>query len=242
MTTQQSIQSSLASQRDYYMSLAAREELPTSHAQYLELMQSRYGFEPKVCYDIGANLLHWQKVAKRVWPCTQTVLFDAFNPLEFLYVESGDPYYMGVLSDTEDKVVKFYQNDKMTTGNSYYKENNDHIFPPDIFVEKRTRTLDSVVAEKSFPLPDLIKIDVQGAELDVLKGASKTLEHAQYLIVELQTANYNIGAPKANVSLPLIERMKAGKSRWKCISRKFSDNGPDADYCFKNMAWQSSCN
>jgi hypothetical protein len=98
----------------------------------------------------------------------------------------------------------------------------------DKYVERICRTLDSVVAERGFPLPDLIKIDVQGCEMDIIKGALETLRSAQYLIVELQDTNYNDGAPKADVTLPFIESLG-----WTCIARKFSDNGPDADYCFR---------
>ena len=32
---------------------------------------------------------------------------------------------------------------------------------------------------------DMIKIDVEGYEMEVLKGAEKTLENIQYLMIEL---------------------------------------------------------
>ena len=51
---------------------------------------------------------------------------------------------------------------------------------------KETRTLDPVVKENNYPFPDLIKIDAQGGELDIFKGAHECLQHATYLIVELQ--------------------------------------------------------
>lgn len=48
------------------------------------------------------------------------------------------------------------------------------------------RRLDSLVAEQELPLPDLIKIDVEGAEALVLAGASKLLsERGPRLFVEL---------------------------------------------------------
>lgn len=39
-----------------------------------------------------------------------------------------------------------------------------------------TITLDELVFEKDYPVPDFIKIDVEGAEVHVLKGASKLLD------------------------------------------------------------------
>ncbi len=44
--------------------------------------------------------------------------------------------------------------------------------------------LDALVAKHTLPAPFLLKIDVEGAELDVLRGASGTLAHTDALIVE----------------------------------------------------------
>ena len=46
-------------------------------------------------------------------------------------------------------------------------------------------TLDKLVTARSLPLPDLIKLDLQGAELMCLRGAAKCLEHAQAVILEV---------------------------------------------------------
>ena len=57
-----------------------------------------------------------------------------------------------------------------------------------------TETLDKVVADKGWPHPQLMKLDVQGAECEILKGSPKVLESVEWLIVELQHINYNEGA------------------------------------------------
>jgi len=188
-------------------------------------MKHELNFEPRVIYDIGSCVLHWTKEAKKLWPDAEYVLFDAFEPAAVLY--TGYKNFVGVLSDNDDKIVKFYQNDHLFGGNSYYKEFNDGVFPPDKYIEKKCNKLDTVVQANNFPLPDLIKIDVQGAEKDIIAGALNTLKHAKYLIVEMQDVDYNIGAPKVFETKPYIESLG-----WTCIAEKFSDNGPDADYCF----------
>lgn len=51
---------------------------------------------------------------------------------------------------------------------------------------KQVKSLDSVYEENSsLPIPDLIKIDVQGFEYKVLQGAQKTLTKSKYVIIEL---------------------------------------------------------
>jgi FkbM family methyltransferase len=156
-------------------------------------------------------VLHWTKVAKELWPDATFVLFDAFAEAEFLY--KGYDYHMGALSD-EEKEVDFYQN-------VYYREIGSPLnyFPKNNFIRKRTFTLDKVVKERGFPLPDFIKIDVQGCEMDILKGGKDTVKHATRLIVELQHMEYNEGA--------IIEGMG-----FRCIDPMFTNAGPDGDYGF----------
>lgn len=52
------------------------------------------------------------------------------------------------------------------------------------------RRLDTVIAEQALPDPHLIKIDVEGAEADVLRGAEQTLRRARpILLIELHGTN-----------------------------------------------------
>jgi len=189
------------------------------------------GFEPKVIYDIGSCVLHWTKIAKIIWPNADIYLFDAFEPAEFLY--SDYKYHIGVLSDEDDKIVKFYQNDFLPGGNSYYREigcENGKYFPKNIFIEKKTKTLDTVINENNWPMPDFIKIDTQGSEIDIILGGKNTIKHAEKMIIELQHTQYNENALLSKDSIPIIENLG-----WKCTSPLFQNNGCDGDYCFDNI-------
>ena len=48
----------------------------------------------------------------------------------------------------------------------------------------KTKTLNEIVKKNNLPLPDLIKLDVQGAELDILKGGDKILKNCKILYLE----------------------------------------------------------
>jgi len=215
------------SQNSHLLKISKIDMLPKKHFDYLKKLK-KAGFEPKVIYDIGSCVLHWTNKAKELWPNSKIILFDAFHEAEFLY--EGYDYYMGVLTDTDNRELKFYKNVESPGGNSYYKENNDNFFPPDKYCIENGMTLDTIVEQRGFPLPDLIKIDVQGAEKDIISGAPKCVSNAKHLICEIQHVNYNEGAPKVDVTLPYIESLG-----WKCMAHKFSDNGPDADYHFVNL-------
>jgi FkbM family methyltransferase len=197
------------------------------HAKYLQKLKSE-GLEPKVIYDIGSCVLYWTNEAKNIWTDSKYVLFDAFEPAEFLY--EGYDYHIGVLSDST-KTVEWWQNDMMPGGNSYYREIGcTEFFKDGMSTIRPTKTLDDVVKERGFPPPDFIKIDVQGCEVDILKGATETLKTVKDLVVELQHSEYNKGAPQVQESLPFIESLG-----FKCVSPMFAYNGPDADYHFKKI-------
>ena len=60
------------------------------------------------------------------------------------------------------------------------------------------RTLDSLVADHRFGSPDLLKLDVQGYELEVLKGATAVLASQPLVLLEVSLLEYNSGAPLAH--------------------------------------------
>jgi len=205
--------------------------LPNDHVNYLKKLSS--DFRPRIIYDIGANVLMWQREAKKIWSDSDIVVFDAIETAEFLYKENNLKYHIGVLSDKDEKIVKFYENVEDPAGNSYYKEighsNSEKLYPENGYTEKKTMSLTSVVKKNGFPMPDLVKIDVQGAELDILKGGMVVINNAKYLIIELQDTQYNRGAPLAEITIEFLR-----ENGWGLVDRKFCDNGPDGDYCFIN--------
>jgi FkbM family methyltransferase len=188
------------------LQIAQENHLDSRHKQYIKSMQAR----PRVAYDIGANALEWARTAKQTWPGVEIVAFEAMLTAKKLYEQSGVKHYLGVLSDTDGKEVEFYQNDQFPWGNSYFME-NEQLSPPGCEFNaghasiRSTRTLDSVVRDNNFPKPDLIKIDVQGAEMDVLRGATECLETCTDLIIELQHKEYNKGAPHKEQMLEFLD-------------------------------------
>jgi len=205
--------------------------LPVDHANYLVKLKDS-GFEPKIIFDIGACVLHWTNEAQRIWTDAEYIAFEAMDSCEFLYQERGLQYHMGLLSNESGKEVDFYQNDYHPGGNSYYIE-NEEVNPqaPQYFNESHrkklcTITLDALVHLKQFPPPDLIKMDVQGAELDILKGAQETIKTAKHIILELQVVEYNKGAPLKDTVIEYMDSIG-----YDCLGL-FSNNGPDGDYHF----------
>ena len=210
--------------------LSNMSPMPESHILYLKKLKEEFNFKPEVIYDIGACVLHWTNESLKIWPNSTYYLFEGMDSVGFLYDEIGFEYHLGVLSDVDNKELIFYQSNVSPGGNSYYKEDSwatELHYGKDSERIVKTITVDTVVNEKKFKLPDLVKIDVQGCEVDILKGMTETLKICKHLIVELQHSQYNIGAPLNVESISFIESLG-----FELVTGLFTNNGPDGDYHF----------
>jgi len=82
------------------------------------------------------------------------------------------------VSDTQSSMLKNSRGESFGTTRSY-----------------PITTLDALVQKLSFPWPDLIKLDLQGAELEALKGATQCLQKAQALMLEVSFIPLQAGSP-----------------------------------------------
>jgi hypothetical protein len=101
--------------------------------------------------------------------------------------------FFNLLLSSSAKLTPFYAIN--SSGYSIFKEIGKHYKNVEpIFM--MTTTLDIARSELNIPLPDLIKIDIQGSEIDILKGGLATFVHSKVIILEISVMEYNIGAPK----------------------------------------------
>ncbi len=218
---------------DHLREIQTHKNIPPQHLDFLKRLRDEYRFEPKVIYDIGCCVLHWTKEAQAIWPEAQFYVADGFTEAEPLWQEAGQDYFGGVLSDTV-KEIPFYVNPFLPGGNSYYKEiggvKSSLHFPPESARIVTTSPLDQVRKEKGWLYPDLVKMDVQGAELDIVRGAKETLKYCKFLILELQHKPYNQGAPLAHEVILALE-----KEGWELFAPLFTVSEYDGDYCFMNV-------
>lgn len=153
------------------------------------------GFSPGACVDVGAYHGEWTRLFKSVFPDAAVLMVEAQDSkgpvLQSVALELGPAIrcQTAVLAAREGEAVTFYE---METGSSLFQENSPYAR---VSVQKRTRTLDSVLSEHAFPRVDMLKLDVQGAELEVLKGASQALRQAEALLMETSLVPVNAGAP-----------------------------------------------
>jgi FkbM family methyltransferase len=162
--------------------------------------------KPNSCLDIGAHVGDFSTIVKRNFPQCNIIMVEA-NPFCEEHLKNLNiDYEMLGLSSQKGSAELFIENsNNLGTGASLYRENTD--WYSDEKIEKVTVNLDTLDNRNYFPneLIDLVKIDVQGSELDILIGGRKTIKRCKYVLMEVSLVQYNIGAPLMDI---LVEKMK----------------------------------
>jgi FkbM family methyltransferase len=170
--------------------LVRRPYVPPEELAYRRLRQK--GFEPRSIIDIGAYEGNWTRLAHRVFPGVQTLMIEAQAGkvpfLEEVCRELPNVRFTSALLGPEaGRTIDFYE---METGSSVFPERSD---VPRETVTLQMLTLDQVGGELDGPV--FLKVDVQGAELEVLAGAPRLLERCEVIQLEVALVPYNEGAP-----------------------------------------------
>ena len=158
---------------------------------------------PRRVLDIGANVGNFYYETREAWPDASYTLVEAHPPCEPQIAATGQRYFIATIGDTR-REVDFYTlpSTPTCTGNSYYREVTEHYRDAAVFVEKRTLvSLSELLPGETF---DFIKLDVQGAERDVIMGGSEIFRAAEHVLMEVSVQEYNKGAPLWLEMLPFM--------------------------------------
>lgn len=158
------------------------------------------GFTPENMLDIGAYEGEWMRMAKAVFPQSRVLMVEAQpekDPVLKAACHAFDgsvEYAIALLGRDNREAAPFYQmrTPSGSTGSSLYEEQTSF--------ERRVvtlpmRRLDDLLPTHTKRHFQLLKLDVQGAELEVLSGGLATLKAAEVVLLEASFLQYNKGAP-----------------------------------------------
>jgi FkbM family methyltransferase len=162
-------------------------------------------FEIKTVYDIGACKGKWSAdIQSSVLPDSAFFLFEANPAYDTILKNTGFAYFNTVLSNPGREFVNFYNG--TDTGDSYYKETTK-IYDQTTSVSLPCTTLDNLINTHSLPVPDFIKIDTQGSELDILSGAGSIINDVKIVYCECPIVQYNLGSPNIQEYLDFFKNL-----------------------------------
>ena len=156
------------------------------------------GFQPSQIIDVGAYVGGWTRMVKSIFPEANVLMIEAQQQREadLQRVSTEFPgavtYRIRLLGANHQERAGFYE---LETGSSVLFEQSSIARRK---VEYEMCTLDEVAAEARFEEVSFLKLDVQGYELEVLKGADRTLSNVEVIFMEVSLLGVNKGAPLLN--------------------------------------------
>lgn len=171
----------------------------------------KLGIEPEVAVDCGAATGDWSANFRSIFPNSKILAIDA-NDWCNGHIPHSNITEIQVLSDIEEEEIVFYRKkeyeDRGThnTGDSIFKEISQHYQKHNtIEVKTKTKTLSSIFKKHNINKVDILKIDTQGSELLILKGAKEYLKDIKFIELECSIIEYNQGGCKFS---ELVEFLK----------------------------------
>ena len=155
------------------------------------------GYNPDTILDIGAHHGNWTNSMMQIYPDSNYYLFEAIDYSELLQFNNTNNVttYNTLLNDKEEE-VNWYQ--MKNTGDSIFREKTHHFSNCEVIKRKSTDLNSHILKHNILQGADniLIKIDCQGAEIPILKGATSILNKTAFIILEIPFfGQYNDGVP-----------------------------------------------
>ncbi len=178
--------------------LISEHGAPNMHCGLLSLRDEGVSLTDVV--DCGAFIGNWTRLCRQVFPDANVLMIEAqprwAGTLEHFAAANapGIRFASALLGPEPAESVDFFVLDDPGggTGSSVLSENSN---VPRRSIKLAMTTLDRVIEGQEFSPPQLIKLDVQGYELEVLKGGASALASAEFVLLEVSVWQYNENSP-----------------------------------------------
>jgi FkbM family methyltransferase len=164
---------------------------------FLEDIQAR-GFSPQGIIDVGANRGDWTRMIKSVFPQARVLMIEPQEEMKHSLEDlcrslSSVEYVRGGAGSEPGELVQTIWED--LAGSSFLPEVCDDKLADGSQRKTPIFTIDALLEDRKSFVPDLIKLDIQGFELEALKGATSAFGKTQIFILETSLYQFMRGMP-----------------------------------------------
>ncbi len=218
------------------------ENLPGSNARptgnmtfFLEDLKAR-GLNPSSILDVGANRAKWSREVKFVFPDASCMLIEPQlemqSELDLFCQDFPDSQYIlaGAGATQQELTLTVWEN---FAGSSFLPEETDDLKESGKQRNIPIITIDSLIETKKIELPQLVKLDIQGFELEALKGASSLFGATEVFILEVSLFSFIKGQPVFHEVVNFMEKRGYVVYDFAGLSRRPYDGAlGQVDVCF----------
>jgi FkbM family methyltransferase len=150
------------------------------------------GFKPELIFDVGAYQGEYAHICRGIWPDATIACFEPQAKARAKLQEKADSkmrIYDVLLGAEEKDAVPLHEAETASSVLDEFVDQHPTVPHP-------MRTINSIVKDDfKGHSPELLKMDVQGYELEVLKGAEEVLPKIQVILAEVNLLDLHIGVP-----------------------------------------------
>lgn len=173
--------------------LVGRFDIPDIPMALRRLAQN--GVTPMLIFDVGAYRGDFAKAALAVWPSARVACFEPLRHggLQIAELRTRHPnidLHETLVGATVEARVPMHV---AATSSSLLRDAENEGYPIECFAQT---TVDAAVrGSYSGQAPELLKLDVQGYELQVLKGAEASLDRIRVVLTEINLLDLHEDVP-----------------------------------------------
>jgi len=225
-----------------FLNNVSRKGILNNIAASIELENLVKDLDFKTVFDIGSNKGQFILLIEKLF---KDKIFYSFEPIReilekqknfFKNKENFFFYNLGIGEKSEKK--KFYITNRRDSS-SFLKVEHRIKGNKDYQIEEEReiniKSLDEIFNQKILLEPILMKIDVQGFELEVLKGSSNILRKIKYIIIEVSNSEIYSKQPLSNEIIEYLNLKNFQVFKKNSITTKIpKSNFLQVDILFKN--------
>jgi FkbM family methyltransferase len=172
---------------------------PVGSMKYLLEDLKFRGLECNSIMDVGASRALWSRMAKGIFPESKFYLIEPQLEVESYLIDFCKTYKDSVYflngAGSKKEILTLTIWDDLSGSSLIYEEKNE-LLKSGKQRKIKVIKIDNLIEEEKLDIPEIMKLDIQGFELEALKGASKTFGITEVYILEVSL--YSFGAPVIN--------------------------------------------
>jgi FkbM family methyltransferase len=152
------------------------------------------GLKCESILDVGANKTNWSRMAKTIFPKANFYLIEPQIEMEAYLKKFTEEYpnslyfLQAVGAKNEIRTLTIW--DDFDGSSLLPKEKNSLL---EVGKQRKVKTfkIDTLIENKKITQPNIIKLDIQGFEIEALKGAEKTFGLTEVYILEVSLFSFS---------------------------------------------------